>query len=85
MVVRSGYQDRPWSDIVALWAVVNVHLAHVIARIPPEALETPCRIGGSEPMTLEFVVRDYMRHLRHHLQQIQDPEGSRGRTHPPFK
>jgi hypothetical protein len=84
-VSASGYQDRPWSDIVALWAVVNVHLAHVIARIPPEALETPCRIGGSEPMTLEFVVRDYMRHLRHHLQQIQDPEGSRGRTHPRFK
>jgi hypothetical protein len=84
-VAASGYQERPWSDIVALWAVLNVHLAHVIARIPAEALETPCRIGDSEPMTLEFVVRDYLRHLRHHLQQIQDPEGSRGRTHPPFK
>jgi hypothetical protein len=35
-------------------------------------------------MTLEFLVRDYVRHLRHHLQQIVDPEGSRGRTHPPF-
>ena len=41
-VSASGYQDRPWSDIVALWAVLNVHLAHVIARIPPEALKTPC-------------------------------------------
>ena len=84
-VAASGYQQRPWTDIIALWAVLNVHLIHVIARIPPSALETPCRIGDSEPMPLEFVVRDYVRHLRHHLEQIQDPEGSRGKTHPPFK
>jgi hypothetical protein len=83
-VAASGYQDRPWGDLVALWTVLNVHLAHVMARIPATDLGTPCRIGGSEPMTLELVVRDYMRHLRHHLDQIQDPEGSRGKTHPPF-
>jgi hypothetical protein len=84
-VRASGYQDRPWPDLVALWTVLNVHLAHVIARIPSEALATPCRIGDSRPMTLEFVVRDYMRHLRHHLEQIRDPEASRGKAHPPFK
>jgi len=84
-VAASGYQQRPWTDVIALWAVLNVHLVHVIARIPAAALETPCRIGDSEPMALEFIVRDYVRHLRHHLEQIQDPEGSRGKTHPPFK
>jgi hypothetical protein len=40
-VAASGYQDRPWADIVALWAVLNIHLAHVMARIPASALETP--------------------------------------------
>jgi hypothetical protein len=83
-VAAGGYQDRPWGDLVRLWAGLNDHLAHVISRIPTEHLETPCRIGGSEPLTLEFLVRDYVRHLRHHLQQILDPEASRGRTHPPF-
>jgi hypothetical protein len=83
-VAASGYQQRPWTDLVSLWAVLNIHLAHVMARIPGAALATPCRIGGSEPMTLEFIVRDYMRHLRHHLDQIFDPEGSRGKSHPPF-
>jgi hypothetical protein len=84
-VAASGYQDRPWTDLVSLWAVLNVHLVHVIARVPVPALETPCRIGGSQPVTLEFIVRDYVRHLRHHLQQIFDPVGSRGSSHPPFK
>jgi len=83
-VAAGGYQDRPWTDLVSLWAVLNIHLAHVIARVPAAALETPCRIGGSAPLTLEFVVRDYMQHLRHHLQQIFDPKASAGRTHAPF-
>jgi hypothetical protein len=83
-VAAGGYQDRSWSGLVGLWGAVNEHVAQVIRRIPAERLETPCRIGASEPMTLEFLVRDYVGHLRHHLQQIHDPEGSGGRTHPPF-
>jgi hypothetical protein len=77
-VAASGYQDRPWTDLISLWAVLNVHLVHVMARLQAPALETSCRIGESQPHTLEFIVRDYVRHLRHHLQQIFDPEGSRG-------
>lgn len=83
-VAAGGYQDRAWTDLVRLWAGLNSHLGHVISRIPPDRLETPCRIGSSEPLTLEFLVRDYVRHLRHHLQQILDLEASRGKTHPPF-
>lgn len=83
-VAAGGYQDRSWSSLVSLWAGLNTNLVEIIRRIPQDQLETPCRIGGSEAMTLEFVVRDYMRHLRHHLEQIHDPEGSRGKTFPPF-
>jgi hypothetical protein len=28
------------------------------------------RIGENEPETLEFVIVDYVRHLKHHLNQI---------------
>jgi hypothetical protein len=83
-VAAGGYQDRSWSDLIRFWADLNCHLAEVIRRIPPAQLATLCRLGGSEPVTLEFLVQDYMRHMRHHLQQILDPEGSRGKTHPPF-
>jgi hypothetical protein len=83
-VAAGGYQDRPWPSLVSLWSELNDHVAEVIARIPAERLEVPCRIGASQPLTLEFIVRDYVRHLRHHLGQILDPEGSAGKTHPPF-
>lgn len=83
-VAAGGYQDRPWAALVGLWAELNRHLAHVISRIPSERLGTPCRIGESQSMTLEFIVRDYVKHLRHHLAQILDPEASVGKMHPPF-
>lgn len=83
-VERGGYQDRPWPALIRLWTELNGHLAHVIARIADDRLGTPCRIGDSKPLTLEFIVRDYVEHLRHHLEQILDPEASVGKTHPPF-
>jgi len=83
-VAAGGYQDRPWAALVGLWAELNRHLAHVISRIPSDRLGTPCRIGESQSMTLDFIVRDYVKHLRHHLAQILDPEGAAWKTHPPF-
>jgi len=83
-VDAGGYQEREWASLVTLWGDLNEHLVRVIERIPPEALGVACRIGDSQPLTLEYIVRDYVRHLRHHLEQILDPETSAGRTHPPF-
>jgi hypothetical protein len=72
-VAAGGYQDRTWASLVSLWSELNEHLAHVIARIPPDRLGTPCRIGEDRPLTLDFIVHDYVRHLRHHLEQILEP------------
>jgi len=65
-----AYQEREWADLVALWAALNRHLSHVVGRIDPRALETPCAIGDGAPVSLRFVAEDYVRHLRHHLEQI---------------
>ncbi len=40
--------------------------------------------GVVEETLAAFEAIDYMRHTHHHLRQILDPEGSRGKTHPPF-
>jgi hypothetical protein len=69
-VERQGYAARPWSDVIALWSGLNLHLAHVMERIPEGERAKVCRIGDDPPVTLEFIVRDYVVHLRHHLEQI---------------
>ena len=63
-------EDAHWPLLIALWADYNRYLAHVIAHLPPSKIETLCRIGSDEPVTLQFLVEDYLKHLLHHLGQI---------------
>jgi hypothetical protein len=70
--VRSqDYQARPWSHLVDFWVLYNHHLAHVISRIADAAATVPCQIGTNDAITLRALAEDYVAHLRHHLDQIQ--------------
>ena len=64
------YNEAPWSSLVTLWSAYNNHLSHVIECIPGDAESSPCNIGKENPAPLDFVIRDYLRHLRHHLEDI---------------
>ncbi len=72
-----AFQEAGWSLLVSLWADYNRYLAHVIAHLPPAKIETVCRIGSASPVTLEFLAKDYLRHLVHHLIQIGVAEDQR--------
>src|SRR5258708_10379383 len=63
-------EEADWTLLVSLWAGYNRYLAHIIAHLPASKLETLCRIGLDEPVTLRFLAEDYLRHLLHHLGQI---------------
>ena len=75
------YNDEAWSDMVQLWNAYNLHLLHVIAAIP-EATLMRARIrhnldqialhpvDKNDPTTLDYFVRDYLVHMKHHLDQI---------------
>lgn len=65
--------EADWQTLVALWASYNRYLAHVVAHLPAAQLEVPCRIGSNEPVTLEWLAQDYVRHLVHHLDQMGLP------------
>ncbi|HKS94885.1 MAG TPA: DinB family protein [Terriglobia bacterium] len=65
-----AFQQADWLMLVSLWAAYNRYLAHVIAHLPASKLETVCRIGSGEPVTLGFLATDYLKHLVHHLSQI---------------
>ena len=66
----AAVQELPWNALLALWTSYNRYLAHVIAHLPAEKLNVPCRIGSSEPVTLRFLAEDYVTHMLHHLEQI---------------
>src|SRR5262245_19874691 len=69
-VAVQHYQDENWATLVALWRYYNRHLLHVMTQVPNDRLSRPCLIGASDPVTLEFLMKDYVAHLKHHLEQI---------------
>jgi hypothetical protein len=72
---------EPWPLLVNLWKFYNLHLAHVMEHAP-EAVRRASRdehslhqigwvtIGEGEPATLEYLMLDYIGHLKNHLRQI---------------
>ncbi len=71
-VRAQAYNETSWVELVELWRLYNRHLAHVIEQIPADMLTVECRIGPYEAVTLEFLIEDYLVHLKHHLKQIEE-------------
>src|SRR5258708_26579366 len=82
-VTIQHYQQAPWSQLVDLWRAYNRHLLHVMALAPADQLTKRCvrhslqtiafeTVSESEPATLEYLMKDYVVHLKHHLSQILD-------------
>ena len=80
-VSSQKYRDESWPDVIQLWSSYNLHLVHVASVIPPYILTKPRAkhtldqiafepVPPDEPATLEYLIRDYVDHLRHHLDQI---------------
>lgn len=75
-----AFQEAPWPVLVAMWLSYNRFLAHLIAHLPADKLEAPCRIGSGQPVTVRFLVEDYVAHLLHHLRQINAAPTEEGVT-----
>jgi hypothetical protein len=69
-VAMGGYPEASWHELVQLWSATNVALASVVDRIPEERLGSPCRIGQNAPVTLEFLIDDYILHAQHHIDHV---------------
>jgi hypothetical protein len=69
-VETERFQDRDWNDLVEFWLAYNRHLLHLMRHVAPDRLQTAVRIGADDPVPLEYVMIDYVRHLKHHLEQI---------------
>ena len=79
-VRTQAYRAREWKELIELWRAYNLHLAHVMEIAPP-AVRTSSRVkhnladigwdvAPERPVTLDFVMSDYVGHLEHHLRQI---------------
>ena len=71
-VARQHYDKVPWRDLLTLWTAYNRHLAHVMSCVPDDvAVREGSGPDGEGRVTLAFLMEDYVRHLRHHVEQIR--------------
>ena len=68
-VRTQNYAARGWRDLVELWLAYNRHLAHVIRHADASTAGHIWK-GPAGDVDLQFLIEDYLRHLRHHLEQI---------------
>ena len=80
-VKTNHYQEAAWPQLVELWRSYNLHLVHLMAHADKAKMNTPCTlhtlqeiafktVPQSEPVTLKYLMQDYVVHLKHHLNQI---------------
>jgi hypothetical protein len=75
------YRETPWMDLISLWRGFNLHVARVMEAAPLEQrtrLRTEHNLDEigwktvprTTPATLDYLMEDYVGHLKHHLNQI---------------
>lgn len=80
-VHAQAYGQVPWPELMDLWARYNRHIAHVMDRVPSDALDRPrprhtppgntyAPLPSDGRPTLRWLMDDYVAHLWHHIRQI---------------
>jgi hypothetical protein len=80
-VSAQGYRTAPWTELVELWRLFNLHLARVFESTPPELARRHVSrhsidriafrpVPAGQPTTLAWFADDYVAHLRHHMSAL---------------
>ena len=75
------YRNSPWKELLSLWHGYNLQLARVMVAVPPEVRRKEHRkhnlhqvawqvVPEDKPATLDYLMSDYVGHLKSHLRQI---------------
>lgn len=64
------YNLSDWKELCDLWHCYNRHLLHIIGHMDGDSLRRVWKTGSEAP-TLEWLVRDYYRHLASHVEHFE--------------
>lgn len=67
--VCAHHQEMEGELIISFWESYNKYIYALLKRIPEESWGNLIKMGDNF-YPLEFVIKDYVEHLEHHLKQI---------------
>ena len=71
-IAIQNFQEEDWATLVQLWKYSNLHVAHVIKNLDTRKLQNLWIAGTDQLVSLEEMVVDYTRHLKLHLNEIDE-------------
>lgn len=71
-VYANAYGHAPQEDVITLWKLINHQLCTVLETMPAENYGRQCNTSKDDTQlrTLEWLAQDYVKHMKHHLNQI---------------
>jgi hypothetical protein len=71
-VAAQQYKNADSAELLKLWELLNRQIARVLDNYPAHRWETTCdnSLEGTNYHTVDFLARDYVAHLQHHLDQL---------------
>jgi hypothetical protein len=67
-VNANGYQQMSKEEVIKLWVLMNERIAAVLRNMPKSNYNK--QIMTSELHTLNWLAEDYVKHMKHHLNQV---------------
>lgn len=71
-VSANNYQNMPDEEVITLWKLLNERIIAVLNNMSIENYDRTCDTGKISPSihTMQWLATDYVKHLKHHLNQI---------------
>lgn len=71
-VKANAYQHAPIETVLTLWILMNHRIATVLSQMDEQNYSKSCDTGRGEKElhTLLWLAADYVKHLKHHLNQV---------------
>ncbi len=71
-IAIQDYQHEDWNSLVQLWKYLNLHYSYIILIMDNSKLEYEWITATNKHVTLKDMVIDYLRHLKLHLNEIEE-------------
>lgn len=68
----NAYHSSKSQDVILLWQLINNRVCNVLNTMPADNYGKVCNTGRTETQlhSLEWLAEDYVKHMKHHLNQI---------------
>lgn len=66
----NNYKSSSLKDLTQLWYLLNKQICSILENSSQEAIQRTCQTESLQ--TIDWLAKDYIKHLKHHLHQILD-------------